>query len=110
MSKYAEVRSDYYVDAEEKLYIDAWLSIDDNEEGKVIAKINLKTYEIEYLDGDARTDEYAQEIIKETMCDILQEALTNVINEREGAKDGTKKAERLDELYLEIDNELTKWR
>lgn len=43
MSKWAEIRSDYYDDEEEKQYVDAWLTDDGNEEGKVIAKINLAT-------------------------------------------------------------------
>ena len=43
---------------------------DDNEEGTVIAKVNYKTKEVEYLDNDARTDAYAQEIINETLKQI----------------------------------------
>ena len=67
MSKYGEVRNDYYDEKECKVYIDAWFTDDDNEEGIVIAKVNCKTQEIEYLDEDARTDEYAQEVIEETL-------------------------------------------
>lgn len=67
MSKWAEIRSDYYDDEEEKQYIDAWLTDDNNEDGKVIAKINLATKEVEYLDSDARYDEYAQEVISEVL-------------------------------------------
>ena len=63
MSKWAEIRSDY-VDEENMIqYVDAWLTLDGDEEGKVIAKINLITKEVEYLDSDARYDEYAQEAI-----------------------------------------------
>ena len=43
---------------------------DDNEEGTVIAKVNYKTKEVEYLDNDAKTDAYAQEIINETLKQI----------------------------------------
>lgn len=71
MSKYGEIRNDYYCDIDEtNVYIDAWFTADDNEEGVVIAKVNYKTKEIEYLDNDARTDEYAQEVIKETLMNI----------------------------------------
>lgn len=71
MSKYGEIRNDYYCDIDEtNVYIDAWFTADDNEEGVVIAKINYKTKEIEYLDNDARTDEYAQEVIRETLMGI----------------------------------------
>lgn len=70
MSKYGEIRNDFYDDIEKKVYIDAWFTEDDNEEGVVIAKVNYKTKEVEYLDNDARTDEYAQEIINETLREI----------------------------------------
>ena len=70
MSKYAEIRNDFYNDIEQKVYIDAWFTEDDNEEGVVIAKVNYKTKEIEYLDNDARTDDYAQEKINETLGEI----------------------------------------
>ncbi len=70
MSKYGEVRNDYYDEKECKVYIDAWFTCEDDEEGVVIAKVNYKTKEIEYLDEDARTDEYAQEVIEETLQNI----------------------------------------
>ena len=67
MSKYAELRNDFFDETENKIYIDAWFTDDDNEEGVVIAKVNMTTKEVEYLDNDARKDSYAQEIIKETI-------------------------------------------
>ncbi len=70
MSKYAEIRNDFYDDIEHKVYIDAWFTDDDNEPGFVIAKVNYKTKEVEYLGTDARTDEYAQKIINETLKEI----------------------------------------
>lgn len=70
MSKYGEIRNDFYDEEEKKVYIDAWFTEDDNEEGVVIAKVNYRTKAIEYLDNDARTDEYAQEIINETLKEI----------------------------------------
>ena len=70
MGKYVEIRNDYYDEQEQKVYIDAWFTEDDNEEGVVIAKVNYKTKEVEYLDNDARTDEYAQAVINETLKDI----------------------------------------
>ena len=72
MSKYGEVRNDYYDEEECKVYIDAWFTDDDNEEGVVIAKVNCKTQEVEYFDEDARTDEYAQEIIEETLKEEIK--------------------------------------
>jgi hypothetical protein len=70
MSKYSEIRNDFYDDTENKVYIDARFTEDDNEEGTVIAKVNYKTKEIEYLDKDAMTDKCAQEIINETLKEI----------------------------------------
>jgi len=61
---WGEIRSDFRED-DIILYIDAWLTDDDNEEGKVIVKVNVRTKEVEYLDNRARTDSYAQEIIQE---------------------------------------------
>lgn len=70
MSKYGEVRNDYYDEDERKVYIDAWETYDDDEEGVVIATVNYKTKEVEYFDEDARTDEYVQEVIAETLKSI----------------------------------------
>jgi len=62
-SKWAEIRCDFFDEIEQKWYVDAWKTNSDNEEGKVIAKISLDK-SIEYLDKDAETDKYAQEIIQ----------------------------------------------
>lgn len=70
MSKWAEIRNDYYDEEEKKVYIDAWKSDFDEEEGTVIAKVNYETKEIEYLDNAAKTDDYAQEVINDTMEQI----------------------------------------
>ena len=67
MSKYAEVRSDYFDDEEQAQYIDAWFTDDDYEEGIEIAKVHLDTKQVEYIDADARYDDYAQEIISEVL-------------------------------------------
>lgn len=65
MSKYAEIRCNFFDDEEEKWFVDAWLTNEDNEEGTVIAKIDLATKAVEYLDDEAKTDEYAQAVIQE---------------------------------------------
>ena len=70
MSKWSDIRCDFFDEEEEKYFVDAWKTDDDNEEGTVIAKVNYKTKEVEYLDNDARTDAYAQEIINETLKQI----------------------------------------
>lgn len=68
MSKWAEIRNNHSDD--KYVYIDAWETDDDNEEGKVVALINIKTKEVGYAVNSARWDDYAQEIINETLSDI----------------------------------------
>ena len=63
MSIWGEIRND--CEDGDTVYIDAWLTADDNEEGKVIARVNVRTKEVEYLDDRAKTDSYAQEMIQE---------------------------------------------
>lgn len=70
MSKWSEIRNDFVCEDSHKIYIDAWLTDDDNEEGVVIARIDMETKNIEYFDNDARTDSYAQEIIRETIMEL----------------------------------------
>jgi len=67
MSKWSEIRSNYFDDEEGVQTVDAWLTDKDNEEGEVIAKIHLDTKTVDYLDPDAETDEYAQEVINEVL-------------------------------------------
>ena len=69
-SKWSEIRCDYICEEEGKLYVDAWQTCDDNEGGIVIAKIDMETKEVQYLDEDAKTDVYAQEIIKSVIADL----------------------------------------
>lgn len=70
MSKWTEIRCEFYDEIEKKYSVDAWKSADDNEEGTVIAKIVPATKEIEYLDNDAKTDGYAQEVINSMMATL----------------------------------------
>ncbi len=73
--KWSEIRNDNYeqsesMDKDSFITIDAWLTEDDNEEGKVIARINCGTKEVIYYDNDAKTDIYAQEMIKEVLDEL----------------------------------------
>lgn len=70
MSKWAEIRNDFVCEDSHKIYIDAWMTDDDSEEGIVIARIDMDTKRIEYFDEDAKFDDYAQEIINETLSEI----------------------------------------
>lgn len=70
MSKWAEIRNDFVCEDSHKIYIDAWITDDDSEDGVVIARIDADTKNIEYFDDYARTDSYAQEIIMETIMEL----------------------------------------
>ena len=69
MSKWSEIRSNYFETETGCVYIDAWKMDDDNKEGKTIAKVNVFTKEVEYLDHTAFADLYAGEVI----FDVLKE-------------------------------------
>lgn len=62
-SKWKEVRNTH--EDERGIVIDAWLTEDDNEDGKVIATI--KDGLVTYIDQDAITDYLAQEKISEIL-------------------------------------------
>lgn len=64
MSKWYEIHSDNFDEYEECYTVDAWLTDDENEQGKVIAKIYTDGGKgTVYLDEDAKTDTLAQELI-----------------------------------------------
>jgi len=65
MSIWGEIRNDFQDG--DTVYIDAFLTADDNEEGKVIARVNVRTKEVQYLDQRARDDSYAQEMIQDCL-------------------------------------------
>lgn len=63
-SKYVEARYDY-MDGIKPISIDAWLTDDDSEEGRVIARIDpKKTKIVECVDYDVSYDAYEQETIR----------------------------------------------
>lgn len=62
---WSEIKSEYVDDG--YIFIDAWLTPDDNEGGSVIAKIYIESKEVLYNDDRAKTDRYAQEVIQEAL-------------------------------------------
>ena len=83
MSKWREIRCDFFNEEEEEYYVDAWKTGNDNEEGKVIAKIDLANGTVEYLDEDAKTDEDAQVVINEFLENgyvLTEQSLNNDFN------------------------------
>lgn len=73
---WGEIRWDYLGD---HYTIDAWLTDDDNEEGKTIATIDMETGEIIHHDVRAKSDPYAQEIINEVIHQRLLDRVVEVI-------------------------------
>lgn len=65
MSIWGEIKNDHIDN--DVVYIDGYLTDDDNEAGRVIAKVNVRTQAIEYLDNRARKDCYAQDIINDVI-------------------------------------------
>ena len=47
--------------------VEAWKAGDTSEHGAVIAKLDLAAETVEYIDEDAKTDEYAQTVIQEML-------------------------------------------
>lgn len=70
-SKYREIRSNFVDYDKNIMYIDAWRTTSPNEEGKVIAKINLSNSEVEYVDEKAKTDVYAQTVIRRVLNAVV---------------------------------------
>ncbi len=67
MSKWKDIRCDFFDENEEKYTMEAWKTNSDNEKGIVIAKLDLADGTVEYIDEAAKTDEYAQTVIKEML-------------------------------------------
>ena len=70
MSIWSEVKCNHFDEIKQKWVVDAWLTGNDGEEGKIIAKVDLNCV-VEYIDERAKTDAYAQEIIADVRFDTL---------------------------------------
>lgn len=66
---WSEIKCDYY-NGEGFWTVDAWVTDDENEEGKVIAVIDDISGNVYYIDATARYDAYAQEIIQDKVSEI----------------------------------------
>jgi hypothetical protein len=60
---WSEIKADFEDDG--YIFVDGWLTENDDEEGKTIAKINIKSGEVICVDDRAKNDSYAQEVISE---------------------------------------------
>ena len=77
MSKWKEIRCTFFNAMEEKYMVDAWETDNDNEKSTRIAKIDIADGTVEFIDEDAKTDEYAQKVIKEMSVSIKMRKLMN---------------------------------
>jgi len=77
MSKWKEIRCTFFNAMEEKYMVDAWETDNDNEKSTRIAKIDIADGTVEYIDEDAKTDEYAQKVLKEMSVSIKMRKLMN---------------------------------
>lgn len=68
---WAEIRTDYEDDFFRR--VDAWKTDDDNEEGEVIAQVDMLTGRIVYINLLARIDEAAQEAIRSLVDEAKKE-------------------------------------
>ena len=69
MREYAEVKCDYNND-EGFWTVDAWMTDELNESGKVIAAIEENTGNVFYIEQEARYSKLAQEVINEKVKEI----------------------------------------
>lgn len=65
---YTEVRNEHQ--QENTVYIDAWKTADENEEGETVAKVNLETKEVFYLNVVAEFDVKVQEAINKVLSPL----------------------------------------
>jgi len=70
MSIWKEIKCVHFDEEEQKWFVDAWLTDGNSEEGKVIAKVDMRC-NVEYIDERAKADAYAQDIIVGVRFDIL---------------------------------------
>ena len=97
---WSEIRSNF--EDESIVHIDAWITPDDNEEGMVIAKVNKVTGNVQYIDDRAKTDTYAQEIIKEVLADIANELLEEEFNVQGEVKESDFSKEEVNNAPIDV--------
>ena len=72
MAQFKEVRCTFYNELNGLWYVDAWKTMKDDEEGKVVATINPKTFEVKYRHKNYKEDNYIHQVIKEKLQDIVK--------------------------------------
>lgn len=73
---WSEIKSDY--EEEGLRYIDAWETADNDEEGRVIAVVDMYTGRVIYNEPVARVDKGAQEVIKSVVVEARKVHPVNI--------------------------------
>jgi len=78
-TQYSEVKSDHTDEDENVTYIDAFLTQDDEEPGKVIAKVCRDTGKVFFMDNDQRWNPQIKEAIVEILTEIEHDVPSSLI-------------------------------
>jgi hypothetical protein len=119
-NKWGEIRNDYTEHGTGITHIDAWVSDDDDEHGRTIAKVHPDGT-VEYIDEDARVDKFAQELINEAVAEKKGEVvnkriepaqrtvylLVKVCLDSQGSLHGKVSQEQVNEVVSNLDYNLT---
>lgn len=72
VSKWKEIKCDYLCEDPDDMFwrVDAWVTDDGNEEGKVIAYVDDLTGRVVYADPDAKFDPFALAVIADKVDEI----------------------------------------
>lgn len=73
MTRFTEIRSTFFNEETGLWYLDAWRTMNDNEEGTVVATINPQTFEVNYMQDEYKNDEYVLSVVKEKLQEIFSE-------------------------------------
>lgn len=68
MRDFVEIHDDFIDNG--KIYIDAFTTADPDEEGMVVAKIEIDTGNVEYLCEEAKVNKMIQEVISENLKNL----------------------------------------
>ena len=80
MKKYSEIRCTYYDEEESLFYVDGYISDNPNEEGRVLAKINVDTGEVYFVDNKNKNNKQLCVFIDEFKEDFIKDYINENVN------------------------------
>ncbi|MBK5247714.1 MAG: hypothetical protein JJE49_10675 [Peptostreptococcaceae bacterium] len=78
LRKYSEIKNNYFDEKRRLVHIDAWKTTSNNEEGTVIATVNVDTSEVIFLKDGIEDNLLVQESIIETLAEIAANKYGNL--------------------------------